>query len=103
MSTSSSQSSANKQSVVPATAKISAIVTTFNEEHNIADCLESLLWCDEILVVDSFSTDRTKEIVAEYPQVVFLEHTYFGSAAQKNWAMDRVRHTWILIFDAAER
>ncbi len=83
--------------------KISAIVTTFNEAHNIGDCLESLLWCDEILVVDSFSTDRTKEIVESYPEVRFLEHTYYGSAAQKNWAMDRASHDWILIFDADER
>ena len=47
--------------------KISAIVTTFNEERDIADCIESLLWCDEILVVDSFSTDRTPEIVRAFP------------------------------------
>lgn len=82
---------------------VSAIITTFNEEANIADCIESLLWCDEILVVDSFSTDRTPEIVGKYPQVRFEQRTYFGSAAQKNWAMDQVAHDWILIFDADER
>ena len=84
--------------------KISAIVTTFNEEREIADCIRSLLWCDEILIVDSFSTDRTVEIVRSFPaHVKLLQHTYFGSAAQKNWAMDRTSHKWILIFDADER
>jgi glycosyltransferase involved in cell wall biosynthesis len=82
---------------------ISAIVTTFNEEHNIAACIESLLWCDEILVIDSFSTDRTPEIVRSFPRVRFFQRTYFGSASQKNWAMDQVSHDWILIFDADER
>jgi glycosyltransferase involved in cell wall biosynthesis len=82
---------------------VSAIITTFNEEANIAGCIESLLWCDEILVVDSFSTDRTPEIVRGYDKVRFYQRTYFGSASQKNWAMDQVSHQWILIFDADER
>lgn len=83
--------------------RVSAIVTTYNEEANIGGCLESLLWCDEILVVDSFSTDRTPQIVGGYESVRFVQRTYFGSAAQKNWAMDQVQHEWILIFDADER
>jgi glycosyltransferase involved in cell wall biosynthesis len=82
---------------------VSAIITTFNEEAHIAGCIESLLWCDEILVVDSFSTDRTPEIVRGFAKVGFHQRTYFGSAAQKNWAMDQVAHDWILIFDADER
>ncbi len=84
-------------------ARISAIVTTFNEEAHIAGCIESLLWCDEILVVDSFSTDRTPEICRGYDKVRFFQRTYFGSASQKNWAMDQVTNDWILIFDADER
>jgi glycosyltransferase involved in cell wall biosynthesis len=83
--------------------RISAIVTTFNEEAHIAGCIESLLWCDEILVVDSFSTDRTPEICRGYDKVRFFQRTYFGSASQKNWAMDQVTNDWILIFDADER
>jgi len=82
---------------------VSAIITTFNEEANIAGCIESLLWCDEILVVDSFSTDSTPEIVRGYEKVRFHQRTYFGSASQKNWAMDQVESCWILIFDADER
>jgi glycosyltransferase involved in cell wall biosynthesis len=83
--------------------RVSAIITTFNEEANIAGCIESLLWCDEILVVDSFSTDRTPEIVRSFEKVRFYQRTYFGSASQKNWAMDQVTGDWILIFDADER
>jgi glycosyltransferase involved in cell wall biosynthesis len=87
----------------PPRPAVSAIVTTFNEEANIAACIESLLWCDEILVVDSFSTDRTPEICRGYEKVRFFQRTYFGSASQKNWAMDQVTSDWILIFDADER
>ena len=83
--------------------KVSAILTTLNEEQHIAACIESLLWCDEILLVDSFSTDRTPEIAQRYDKVRFHQRTYFGSAAQKNWAMDQVQNEWILIFDADER
>jgi glycosyltransferase involved in cell wall biosynthesis len=84
--------------------KISAIVTTYNEEKNIGDCIRSLLWCDEIFVVDSLSTDRTPDIVRGFgDNVVFVQRTYYGSASQKNWAMDQVAHDWILIFDADER
>lgn len=82
---------------------VTAIITTFNEELNIGACIESLLWCDEILVVDSFSTDGTPEIVRAYPKVRFEQRTYYGSASQKNWAMDQVESEWILIFDADER
>ena len=82
---------------------ISAIVTTFNEERHIGDCIRSLAWCDEIFVVDSFSTDRTAEVVQGLPRVTFIQRTYYGSASQKNWAMDQVKHDWILIFDADER
>ena len=83
--------------------KISAVVTTYNEQHNIADCIESLLWCDEIVLVDSYSTDNTPEIARSYEKVRFLQRTYYGSASQKNWAMDQVTNDWILIFDADER
>ncbi len=87
----------------PARPKVSAVVTTLNEERNIGDCIESLLWCDEILVVDSFSTDKTAEIARSFAKVRFVQRPYMGSASQKNWAMDQTVHEWILIFDADER
>ena len=83
--------------------RISAVITTFNEERNVADCVASLRWCDEILVVDSFSTDSTAELVRGMKGVTFIQREYFGSASQKNWAMDQTSGEWILIFDADER
>jgi glycosyltransferase involved in cell wall biosynthesis len=82
---------------------ISALVTTYNEERHIADCLASLNWCDEVLVVDSFSTDRTPEIVRGCERARFVQRTYYGSASQKNWAMDQTQNEWVLILDADER
>jgi glycosyltransferase involved in cell wall biosynthesis len=86
----------------PGRLPISVIVTTFNEEVNVGDCIESVLWADEILLVDSFSSDATVEIARRYP-IEVLQREYFGSAAQKNWAIDRVKHEWVLIIDADER
>jgi glycosyltransferase involved in cell wall biosynthesis len=82
---------------------VTGIVTCFNEERHIAACLESLAWCDEIVVLDSFSTDRTPELARAFPRVRFLERTYYGAAAAKNFAMDAARHEWMFILDADER
>ena len=86
----------------PGRAGLSVIITTFNEEVNIADCIQSVLWADEILVVDSYSRDRTVPIAQGYP-VQVMQREYFGSAAQKNWAIDRTTKEWVLIVDADER
>ena len=83
--------------------KLSAIVTSLNEEVNIKECLESVGFADEVLLVDSFSTDRTIEIARQIRGVRVLQREYFGSAAQKNWAMDQTDSPWILIVDADER
>jgi hypothetical protein len=82
---------------------LSAVVTTFNESDHITACLESLAWCDEVLVVDSFSTDDTVSIARRFRNVKVLLRPYFGAASQKNWAMDRVSHDWVLFLDADER
>ena len=83
--------------------RLTAIVPTLNEERNIAACLAALAFADEILVVDSGSTDRTREIAAATPGVRVLEHEYLGNGPQCNWAMDRAAHPWVLIVDADER
>jgi glycosyltransferase involved in cell wall biosynthesis len=82
---------------------VSAIVTTYNEAETISDCLDSLAWCDEILVVDSHSTDDTRAIARRNDRVRVIERPYFGAASQKNWAIDRCRFDWVLILDADER
>lgn len=82
--------------------KISAIIPCFNEEANIKSAIESCLFADEIIVVDSFSTDKTLEIVRQFPQVKLLEHEYINSAAQKNWTIPQASYDWIFLLDADE-
>jgi glycosyltransferase involved in cell wall biosynthesis len=82
--------------------KITATVITFNEEHNIAKALESLSWADEIIVVDSQSTDRTVEIARQFTDRVFVR-PWPGYSAQKNFAAEHARNDWIFSLDADER
>ena len=83
--------------------KVTGVLTSFNEEHNIADCIESMLWCDEIILVDSYSTDRTPEIAQRYDKVRFFQREYYGAGAQKNWALQHVRYDWVFLLDSDER
>ena len=81
--------------------KITATIITLNEERNIARAIESLRCCDEILIVDSGSVDRTVEL-AEKLDVRVIEAGWLGYAAQKNWAAEKASHDWILSLDADE-
>src|SRR3954467_2091186 len=81
--------------------KISATIITFNEERNIARVIESLRCCDEILVLDSGSNDRTVEIATKLGARV-VEASWNGYAAQKNIAAELASHDWILSLDADE-
>ena len=82
--------------------KISAVIITFNEEQNIGRCIESLEGiADEIVVVDSYSTDRTEEICRSYG-VKFIRHCFRGHIEQKNWAMLQAASPYILSLDADE-
>lgn len=81
--------------------KISATIITHNEERNLPRAIESLRCCDEILVVDSGSTDRTVEIAAKFGARV-LEANWRGYAGQKNYASDQALHDWVLSIDADE-
>lgn len=82
--------------------KITAIIPTFNEENNIKEVLESVGFADELLVVDSFSTDQTLEIARQFPTRI-IQREYQNSASQKNWAIPQATHEWILLVDADER
>lgn len=82
--------------------KLSAVIITFNEERNIERCLHSLHGiADEIVVVDSFSKDRTKEICLGFG-VKFVEHSFEGHIQQKNWAITQASHQFVLSLDADE-
>lgn len=87
---------------VPARRPLTAIIPTFNEEESLPACLESVRFADEILVVDSFSTDRTVAIARERGARV-IQRDYGYSAQQKNWAIPQAAHEWILLVDADER
>lgn len=81
--------------------KISVCITAGNEEKNIRRCLDSVTWADEIVVVDSFSEDKTVEICREYTDRVY-QHEWLGYIGQKNLIKDLAKGPWILFLDADE-
>lgn len=81
---------------------IAAVVITKDEEQNIADCLESLRWVDELIVVDAESRDRTVELANRYTPRVFVR-PWPGYGPQKNFGIDQAGADWILVVDADER
>ncbi|MDK9718419.1 MAG: glycosyltransferase family 2 protein [Trichlorobacter sp.] len=81
---------------------ITATIITLNEEKNIGACLASLNFVDEIIVVDSGSTDRTEEICRSNPRVKFFNQPWLGFGPQKNYAVSLASHTWIISVDADE-
>jgi glycosyltransferase involved in cell wall biosynthesis len=83
-------------------SRLSVAIITYNEEEEIKDCLESVKWADEIVVVDSFSTDKTLDICRQYTNKVF-QHEWSGYSNQKNYAINVTTNPWILILDADER
>lgn len=82
---------------------ISVLVLTFNEEVNLPKCLESLKWSDDVVVLDSFSQDRTRKI-ADAAGVRFVQHAFTGFGDQRNWAFDHIsfKNSWVLVLDADE-
>ena len=82
--------------------KISAVIIAFNEERNIADAVRSVEWADEIIVVDSESTDSTREIAASLGARVVV-NKWPGFSDQKQFAVDQASNDWILSLDADER
>ena len=90
---------------MPRKTPVSVIVPTKNEEKNLADCLESLQWADEVFVIDSNSRDRTGEIAKTFGAKI-IQFTYDGGwPKKKNWAIQNIsyRNEWLLIIDADER
>src|ERR1051325_7812647 len=81
---------------------ISAVIITFNEEENIRAACESVSWADEIIVVDSESTDATRDIAAACGAKV-IGNKWPGFAAQKQFATDAATHDWVFSLDADER
>jgi len=82
--------------------KISALLMIYNEEGQIRDCLETVKWADEIVICDSFSTDRTIEICREYTDKIYRrKFDNFGN--QKRWILTKPTCEWVLFVEADER
>jgi len=82
--------------------KITAIIPTLNEEIHIADAIKCVSFADEIIVIDSFSTDKTLEIAEKY-NVKIIKREFDDFSLQKNFAIQQAKHPWIYILDADER
>ncbi len=81
--------------------KISAAIICFNEEDKIERCLQSVVWADEIVVLDSFSSDKTVEICKKYTDRVY-QHAFEGHIQQKNRVLDLCNYEWVFSIDADE-
>lgn len=81
---------------------LSAVIITFNEADRIEDCIRSLAFCDEVLIVDSHSTDATREIASASGARV-IERDWLGYRSQKEFAINAAHHDWVLCLDADER
>jgi len=80
---------------------LTGIVLTYNEEKNITRCLETLKFCDTVLVVDSGSTDKTVSLAKKTGATV-LKHAFTDYSSQRNWAIDQAKTPWVLFIDADE-
>ena len=82
--------------------KVTALIPTFNNADLISDVIDDLKWADQILIVDSFSTDGTPELCRTKSATV-LQHVYENSARQKNWSIPHCAQEWVLLVDTDER
>jgi glycosyltransferase involved in cell wall biosynthesis len=83
---------------------ISVLILSFNDEAIIGRCIESVLWADDIVVLDSYCTDGTSQVVARYPNIRFLQRTFDDFATHRNFALNEInyRHEWIFSIDSDE-
>src|SRR5262245_51569235 len=89
--------------ILPAVTAFSAVLIAQNEEQKIQAALESVAFCEERVVVDSGSTDRTREVAEAAGARVILHAPWPGYVAQRNFAVETASHDWILALDADER
>ena len=82
--------------------KISALIITYNEIGYIEQCIDSVSFADEIIVVDSYSTDGTYEYLASHPRVRVIQHPFSNFTAQKAFTLKQATNDWVLFLDADE-
>lgn len=83
--------------------KISGLIITFNEEKNIEEVIKSLEFCDEIIIIDSFSTDNTVSLAKKFPKVKLIQNKFEDFTKQRNLALSEAKNDWVLFLDADER
>lgn len=81
---------------------ISVIILTKDEEQNIEKCLESVKWCDEIIVIDDNSSDKTVEIAKEYKAKIYPNALVRDFSAQRNYGLSKAKNEWVLFIDSDE-
>lgn len=82
--------------------QLSALIITFNEEDRIEKLIANLSFADEIVIVDSYSTDKTVELIKNHSQVKLIQHHFENFSKQRNFALTQVQHDWVLFIDADE-
>ncbi|MFV0531826.1 MAG: glycosyltransferase family 2 protein [Flavobacteriales bacterium] len=82
--------------------KISTLLITYNEYNNLEKLLPKLCFTDEIIIVDSFSDDRSQELVSQFPKVQFVQRKFDDFSSQRNYALSLAKNEWILFLDADE-
>ena len=82
---------------------VSVLILTYNEEVNLVRCFASISWCDDIVVLDSYSTDRT-ESIARAAGTRFVQRAFDDYASQRNFGLSKIdyKHSWVLMLDADE-
>jgi glycosyltransferase involved in cell wall biosynthesis len=83
--------------------KISVVVLTHNDEDKIVDCLETLAFADELIVIDDKSVDRTIDLCAQFTETIFVREMHGNFSNQRNYALNLVHNNWILFIDSDER
>ena len=83
--------------------KVSGLIITFNEEKNIREVLCCFDFCDEIIIVDSYSTDQTMSIAQSFPKVKVFQNKFEDFTKQRNFALDNATNDWVLFLDGDER
>jgi len=81
--------------------KVSGVLVCCDEEENVERCLQSLTWADEIIVVDSFSRDKTVELCRKYTDKIF-QREWSGMVEQRTYAVSLARNEWVFVIDADE-
>lgn len=83
--------------------KVSGLIITYNEEKNIREVLECFDFCDEIVIIDSFSTDKTVEIASKFAKVKIIQNKFEDFTKQRNLALNAAKNDWVLFLDGDER